>query len=208
MGEWIYRPTFSWPPQYLEVSGQLHVPALYPRGKSPQYPVGRRLGGPQSWSGQHGELIILARNGTRTRICRAHSQSLHQLLCTDSLQLTAIINYMFWGSFGREGWSSWLWSTKGPGAGVPVRKKAIGHWSSLRTGQWRQNRRPASSWCCVGSTSVASRMSPSLLLGLSTGSCRRAGYGVHKWTILNYEEWDDDNNNNDDDLRLLLLVKD
>jgi hypothetical protein len=34
------------------VSGQHHVPAaLYLRGKDPRYPLYRRLGGPQSWSG-------------------------------------------------------------------------------------------------------------------------------------------------------------
>jgi hypothetical protein len=32
----------------MEVSGQHHAPAaLYPRGKDPQYPLDRRLGGPQ-----------------------------------------------------------------------------------------------------------------------------------------------------------------
>jgi hypothetical protein len=39
----------------MEVSGQLHAPALYPKGKSPRYPLGRRLGGPQSRSGCDGE---------------------------------------------------------------------------------------------------------------------------------------------------------
>jgi hypothetical protein len=39
---------------------------LYPRGKSLRYPLDRRLGGPQSRSGRHGEVIILASNGTRT----------------------------------------------------------------------------------------------------------------------------------------------
>jgi hypothetical protein len=29
---------------------------LYPRGKSPRYPLGRRLDGPQSRSGRHGEV--------------------------------------------------------------------------------------------------------------------------------------------------------
>jgi hypothetical protein len=28
---------------------------LYPQGKSPWYPLNRRLGGPQSWSGGSGE---------------------------------------------------------------------------------------------------------------------------------------------------------
>jgi hypothetical protein len=37
------------------VSGQHHAPAaLYPRGKSPRYPLYRRLGGPQSRSGRRG----------------------------------------------------------------------------------------------------------------------------------------------------------
>jgi hypothetical protein len=34
----------------MEVSGQLHDLALYPQGKSPWYPLDRRLGGPQSRS--------------------------------------------------------------------------------------------------------------------------------------------------------------
>jgi len=37
------------------VSGQLHAPAAYPQGKSPWYPLDRRLGGPQSRSGRGGE---------------------------------------------------------------------------------------------------------------------------------------------------------
>jgi len=37
------------------VSSQCHAPvALYPWGKDPQYPLDRRLGGPQSWSGHRG----------------------------------------------------------------------------------------------------------------------------------------------------------
>jgi hypothetical protein len=39
---------------------------LYPRGKSPRYPLDRRLGGPQSQSGRRGEVKILALTGTRT----------------------------------------------------------------------------------------------------------------------------------------------
>jgi len=34
----------------MEVSGQLHSPAALPQGKSPWYPLDRRLGGPQSRS--------------------------------------------------------------------------------------------------------------------------------------------------------------
>jgi hypothetical protein len=36
----------------MEVSGQLHAPAALPPGKSPWYPLDRRLGGPQSRSGR------------------------------------------------------------------------------------------------------------------------------------------------------------
>jgi hypothetical protein len=39
---------------------------LYPRGNSPPYPLGRRLGGPQSRSGRHGGLKTLASTGIRT----------------------------------------------------------------------------------------------------------------------------------------------
>jgi hypothetical protein len=39
------------------VSGQLHSPAALPQGKSPLYPLDRRLGGPQSWSGRCGFLV-------------------------------------------------------------------------------------------------------------------------------------------------------
>jgi hypothetical protein len=51
-------PTHSWP---LDgVSGQRHAPAaLYPRAKDPQYPLDRRLGGPQSWSGHKGWSLIV-----------------------------------------------------------------------------------------------------------------------------------------------------
>jgi hypothetical protein len=38
---------------------------LYPRGKSPRYPLDRRLGGPQSQSERFGEVKILDPTGTR-----------------------------------------------------------------------------------------------------------------------------------------------
>jgi hypothetical protein len=66
MGEWMYRSMFSWPQHYLEVRGQLHVPAALPRGKSPRYPLDRRLGGPQSQSRRRGKEKILDFTGTRT----------------------------------------------------------------------------------------------------------------------------------------------
>jgi hypothetical protein len=39
----------------MEVNGQLHDPAALPQGKSPSYPLDKRLGGPQSRSGHGGE---------------------------------------------------------------------------------------------------------------------------------------------------------
>jgi hypothetical protein len=39
----------------MELSGQLHAAAALPQGKSPRYPLDRRLGGPQSRSGRGGE---------------------------------------------------------------------------------------------------------------------------------------------------------
>jgi hypothetical protein len=39
---------------------------LYPRENSLLYPSDRRLGGPQSRSGRHGEVNIFAPNGTQT----------------------------------------------------------------------------------------------------------------------------------------------
>jgi len=38
----------------MEVSGQFHVPAVLPSGEVLLYPLNRRLGGPQSWSGRDG----------------------------------------------------------------------------------------------------------------------------------------------------------
>jgi hypothetical protein len=39
----------------MEVCGQLHTPATLPPGKASQYPLERRLGGPQHQSGYSGE---------------------------------------------------------------------------------------------------------------------------------------------------------
>jgi hypothetical protein len=45
-------PTQSWSSALNGVSGQRHTPAaLYPRGRTPRYPLDRRLDGPQRWSG-------------------------------------------------------------------------------------------------------------------------------------------------------------
>jgi hypothetical protein len=60
---------------------------LYPRGKSPWFPLDRRLGGPQNRSGRHGEKKILAPTGTRTPTSGrpARSQSLYRLSYPGSL---------------------------------------------------------------------------------------------------------------------------
>jgi hypothetical protein len=39
----------------MKLSGQLHDPAALLPGKSPRYPLGRKLGGPHSRSGRDGE---------------------------------------------------------------------------------------------------------------------------------------------------------
>jgi hypothetical protein len=45
----------------MELSGQLHAPATVPLKKEPQYPLDRRLGGPQSQSAHCGnEKNLLA----------------------------------------------------------------------------------------------------------------------------------------------------
>jgi hypothetical protein len=49
---------------------------LYPWGKTPWYPLDRRLGGSQSQSGRHGEEKILAPNRTRTPTPRSYSSQL------------------------------------------------------------------------------------------------------------------------------------
>jgi hypothetical protein len=51
----------------MEVSGQLHAPAALPPGKAPRYPMDRRLGGPQSWSGRRGVEKNLALPGIEPR---------------------------------------------------------------------------------------------------------------------------------------------
>jgi hypothetical protein len=65
---------------------------LYPRGKSPRYPLDRSLCGPQSQSGQRGEEKMLDPNRLELRPlgCPAHSRSLYRLRypgCTRGLIL-------------------------------------------------------------------------------------------------------------------------
>jgi hypothetical protein len=42
----------------MELSGQFHSWPLYPWGRSPQYPLDRRLGGPHGWSVRYGKKKI------------------------------------------------------------------------------------------------------------------------------------------------------
>jgi hypothetical protein len=67
-GEWMYKSTFPCPRHLLQVSGQLHAQPLYRR-----YALDRRLGGPQSRSGQFGEEKILDPTGIRTPTPRSSS---------------------------------------------------------------------------------------------------------------------------------------
>jgi hypothetical protein len=89
-GEWMYSSHFldlvtSW----RWVVSFTPLP-LYLRRKSPQYPLNRRLGGPQSRSGQCGEEKILDTTGTLPQLlsCPAHSQSLYRLSCPSSSSLS------------------------------------------------------------------------------------------------------------------------
>jgi hypothetical protein len=42
-----------------------------PQGKNLRYPLDRRLGGPQNWSGRRGEEKILGPTGTQTPVSRS-----------------------------------------------------------------------------------------------------------------------------------------
>jgi len=56
----------------MEASGQLNAPAALPQGRSPCYPLNRRLGGLQSRSGLDGEPLIIQPLDQRynTELCR------------------------------------------------------------------------------------------------------------------------------------------
>jgi hypothetical protein len=60
----------------MEVSGYLHTLTTLPHGKNPQYPLNRRLDGPQKCSGQFGEkrnLLLLPGITPRSLENPAHS---------------------------------------------------------------------------------------------------------------------------------------
>jgi hypothetical protein len=68
-----------------------------PRGKSPRYPLDRRLDGPQSRSGRSGEEKILDPTGTRTPLlcCPARRQSLYRLRYTGSQELKYLSQFKY-----------------------------------------------------------------------------------------------------------------
>jgi hypothetical protein len=70
---------------------------LYPWGKSPRYPLDRRLGGLQSRSGRCGEQKILDPTGTRTPTPRrpASSQSLYRLSYPNSHNTSVTSRFFF-----------------------------------------------------------------------------------------------------------------
>jgi hypothetical protein len=63
------------------VSGQLHAPTALPRGKSPRYPLDRRLGGPQSGLDDLEKRKFLTPPGLELQSLSrpARSQSLYRL---------------------------------------------------------------------------------------------------------------------------------
>jgi hypothetical protein len=78
----IYELHHSGSRRYMEVSGQIHAPAALPQGKSPRYPLYKRLGGPQSRSGRHGPGLE-----PRPLSRPARSQSLYRLRYPGSWQM-------------------------------------------------------------------------------------------------------------------------
>jgi hypothetical protein len=78
----------------MEVSGQLHDRSLYPQGKSPQYPLDRRLGGPQSRSGHGASQFfsflrpIIPRRGSRNFLGgidnSATLRNVREMLCVNN----------------------------------------------------------------------------------------------------------------------------
>jgi hypothetical protein len=79
------------------VSGQLQAPVALPPGKEP--PV-RRLGGPQSRSGRHGEVKILNPDGTRTPNPLSNRSELHSRRSRLWTVLKMVYNTQNYGYFG------------------------------------------------------------------------------------------------------------
>jgi hypothetical protein len=57
-GETPAKYIIKWATKFWSKFSQLHPPAIYP-GERVWYPLDRRLGGPQSQSGEYGEVKIL-----------------------------------------------------------------------------------------------------------------------------------------------------
>jgi len=72
----MYNSTLSLTSALYEVDGQRHAPAALPPGKT-RYPLYRRLGGPQSRSGDVRK--ISPPTGIRSPDRPARSESLHRL---------------------------------------------------------------------------------------------------------------------------------
>jgi hypothetical protein len=82
----VLGPSTSWK---LVVS--LKHQLLYSQGKSPQYPMNRRLGRPNCWSGQYEEVRILDPARTQTpRLSSPQSVARLQYVACTILQVTAL----------------------------------------------------------------------------------------------------------------------
>jgi hypothetical protein len=68
MGEWMYRSTFFLTSALAGGVVSFTFLALYPRGKSPRYPLDRRLSGSQSRSGRLEEEKI--RDTELSKLCQ------------------------------------------------------------------------------------------------------------------------------------------
>jgi hypothetical protein len=79
------------------MSGQLHAPAALSSGKQPQYPLCRRLGGPQSQSGRYEEeKCFLPLKGIEPRFIDSPTCSLVAIpteVCQLPMYITRRINF-------------------------------------------------------------------------------------------------------------------
>jgi hypothetical protein len=82
---------------------------LYLRGKSPLYPLYRRLGGPQSRFGRNGEVKILALSELKLRLLRppACSQSPYRLSYPGSYTVASLVEALCCKPEGRGLESRW-----------------------------------------------------------------------------------------------------
>jgi hypothetical protein len=73
MGEWRYRPTYSWPRQLFELSVSFTLRPFYSRGKSPRNHWIRGWLGPRTRLGRRGLEKTFASTGTRTSTSKPYS---------------------------------------------------------------------------------------------------------------------------------------